>query len=143
MINVVKCVLFEYRTLFMKMALDALTIASAKSNLCLLTNVKSLLGFNAIITLLEVVHSLIKFSQLRDVFVGDFIATMKICERDVYQMHCDNQSYFEGDVFRNFHALINFAHENMNLHMDHIFKFGTNHLAFEFVKQHVWATYVD
>jgi len=83
MINVVKCVLFEYRTLFMKMALDAPTIASAKSNLRLLTNVKSLLGFNAIITLLEVVHSLIKFSQLRDVFVGDFIVTMKICERDV------------------------------------------------------------
>jgi hypothetical protein len=40
----------------------------------------------------------------------------------IYQMHCDNQSYFEGDVFRNFHALINFAHENMNLHMDHISK---------------------
>jgi len=28
-------------------------------------------------------------------------------------MYCDNQSYFQGDVFQNFHALINSAHENI------------------------------
>jgi hypothetical protein len=53
----------------MKMALDAPIIASTKSNLCLLTNVKTLLGLNVIMPLLEIVYSLIKFSQLRDVFV--------------------------------------------------------------------------
>jgi hypothetical protein len=44
MIDLVKHVLFEYRTFLMKMALDAPTIASTKSNLCLLTNVKHCWG---------------------------------------------------------------------------------------------------
>jgi hypothetical protein len=67
MINHGKRVLSKYCTLLMKMPLDAPTIASTKSNLCLLIDVKMLLGLNAIMPLLEVVHSLIKFSQLRDV----------------------------------------------------------------------------
>ncbi len=47
MINLVKCVLFEYCIFFMNMALDAPTIHSTKSNFYLLTNVETLLGFNA------------------------------------------------------------------------------------------------
>ncbi len=73
MISFIKHVLFEYCTFLMNMALDAPTIIFAKSNLCILVNVKMLLGLNAIIPLLEAVHSLIKISQLRDVFVCDFI----------------------------------------------------------------------
>jgi hypothetical protein len=84
MISLVKHVLSEYCTLLMKITLNAPTIASTKSNLCLLTDVKMLLRLNAIMPLLEVVHSLIKFSQLHNVFVCDFIATMKICELGMY-----------------------------------------------------------
>ncbi len=73
MTNFIKHVLCEYCTFLTNMALDAPTITFAKSNLCLLVNVKTLLGLNAIIPLLEVIHSLIKISQLRDVFVCDFI----------------------------------------------------------------------
>jgi hypothetical protein len=58
-------------------------------------------------------------------------------------MYCDNQFYFQGDVFQNFHALINFAHENISLQWIIYLNKGTYHLAFDFVKQHVWATYVD
>jgi hypothetical protein len=84
MINLVKHVLFEYFTLFMKITLDAPTITSTKSNLRLLINVKMLLRLNAIMPLLEVVHSLLKFSQLCDVFMCDFIVIMKICELGMY-----------------------------------------------------------
>ncbi len=42
--------------------------------------IETLLGLNAIMPLLEVVHSLIKFVQLHDVFVCDFIVVNKICE---------------------------------------------------------------
>jgi hypothetical protein len=65
MINHVKHVFSKYRTLFMKMALDTPTITFAKSKLCSLIDVKTLLGLNAIMPLLVVVHSLNKFSQLR------------------------------------------------------------------------------
>ncbi len=52
MISLVKHVLFEYHTLLIKMALDAPIITFTKSNLCFLTNVKTLLGLNTILPLL-------------------------------------------------------------------------------------------
>ncbi len=73
MISFIKHVLCAYCTFLMNMALDAPTITFAKSNLCPLVNVKTLLGLNAIMPLLELVHSLIKISQLRYVFVCDFV----------------------------------------------------------------------
>jgi len=73
MINTIMHVLSKYCTFIMKMALDAPTITSTKSNLCLLTNVKMLLRLSAVMSLLEAVHSLIKFSQLCDIFVCDLI----------------------------------------------------------------------
>ncbi len=51
----------------MKMALDAPTIPFAKSNLSLFIDVETLLlGLNAIMVLLKVIHFLIKFTQLKD-----------------------------------------------------------------------------
>jgi hypothetical protein len=63
MINPIKHVLSKYCTLIMKMALDAPTIPSTKSNLSLLIDVETLLGLNVMMSTLEVVHSLIKFAQ--------------------------------------------------------------------------------
>jgi hypothetical protein len=52
--------------------------------------VETLLGLNAVMPLLKAVHSLIKFAQLKDVFVCDFIAVVKIYEGDVYRLFLDN-----------------------------------------------------
>jgi hypothetical protein len=57
----------------MKKAWDAPTIPSTKSILSLLIDVETLLGLNVVMLMLKVVHSLIKFAQLRDVLVYDFI----------------------------------------------------------------------
>ncbi len=95
MISFVKHVLFKYHIFFMKMTLEAPIITVAKSNLCVFTNVESLLGLNAIMLLLEVVHSFIKFTQPCDMFVCDFIIVVKICEGTVYQIYCDIQSFFQ------------------------------------------------
>jgi hypothetical protein len=62
MINYVKHVLSEYHIFLMKMALDAPTIALTQLNLCLLTNVETLLGLNVIMPFFEMIHSLIKFA---------------------------------------------------------------------------------
>ncbi len=94
MINLVKCGLFKYCILLMKMALDALIVPFAKSNLFLLTNVGTLLGLNTMMLMLQVIHSLIKFAQLKNIFVCDFIVVVKICEKDVYRMFCDQKSFF-------------------------------------------------
>jgi len=66
MLSFVKHVLSKYCILFMKMALNVTIGISAKSNLCLLTDVEMLLALNVVMPLLEVVHSLIKFTQLQD-----------------------------------------------------------------------------
>jgi len=105
--------LFEYCTLLMKITLDAPTISFTKSNLCLLINVEMLLGLNVVMPLLEVMHSLIKFAQLQDMFMCDFITTVKICEGEVYRMYYDIHSSFQGDVFMNFQPLIDCVHESI------------------------------
>jgi hypothetical protein len=46
----------------MKMALDVTTIPYVQSNINLFTNVETLLGLNAMMPLLEALHSLIKFA---------------------------------------------------------------------------------
>jgi len=62
MISFVKHVLFKYCIFFVKMALDAPTIPSIKSNFYLLIDVESLSGLNVMMSMLEAVHSLIKFA---------------------------------------------------------------------------------
>jgi hypothetical protein len=75
---------------FMKMALNVAAIPIVQSNLSLLIYVATLLGLNAMMPLLKTIHSLIKFSQMRDVFACDFIAAVKICDGDVYHMFYDS-----------------------------------------------------
>jgi hypothetical protein len=70
----------------MKMELDATIIPSTKSFFFWLIDVETLLGLNTMMLMLTTIHSLIKFAQLRDVFVYDFLTTVKICEGDVYRM---------------------------------------------------------
>jgi hypothetical protein len=91
MINLMKHVLFEYCILLMRMTLNVpIVLTFTKFNFCLLIDVEALLGLNDIMSFLEALHSLIKFAQLCDVFVCNFIAVVKVCERDIYQMYCDN-----------------------------------------------------
>jgi hypothetical protein len=108
MIRVIKCVLSEYCTIFMKMVLDVPTIHYAIFNLSLFTNMEMLVGLNAMMSLLKAIHSLIKFAKLKDDFLYDFITTIKICEGGVY-MYCNNHSSFKGGMFTNFIVLFNFA----------------------------------
>ncbi len=48
-----------------------------KSNLELLCDIKVFLGLACIIPMLECVQSLSKFAQAHDVFICDFVATLK------------------------------------------------------------------
>jgi hypothetical protein len=61
MFSFVKCLLFKYHILLMKMPLDAPSITSTKSNLCLFNVIKTLLRLPPIKPLLDAMHVLIKF----------------------------------------------------------------------------------
>jgi hypothetical protein len=116
----------------MKKAWDAPTIPSTKSIQFLLIDVETLLGLNAMMLKLKAIHSLIKFAQLEDVFVYDFISLVKIYEGEVYCMFCDKQSFFESNVFKNSTTLIHITHENINLHWIIDLNIKIDHLVFEF-----------
>jgi hypothetical protein len=133
MVNPIKHVLSQYHILLMKKTWDAPTIPFVKSILSLLTYVETLLGFHVMLPILEAVHCLNKFAQLRDGFVCDFITLLKICEGDVYCMFHDKQSSFEGNVFKNSTALINITLENISLHWIINLNTKIDHLVFEFV----------
>ncbi len=63
MISFVKHVLIKYYIFFfVKMTLDAPTIPSIKSIFSLLIDVESLSGLNVMMSMLEAIHSLIKFA---------------------------------------------------------------------------------
>jgi hypothetical protein len=58
-------------------------------------------------------------------------------------MYCAIQSSFQDDVFMNFQPLINYVHDRINLCRITYLNRRTNHLAFEFVGQHTWVTFLD
>jgi hypothetical protein len=105
--------------------------------------VETLFGLNVMRPMLKAIHSLIKFAQLRDVFVYNFITTIKVGEGDVYRLFYDRQSSFEGNVFNYFITLINSVHKNINLCWITDMNTKIDHLAFEFDGQHMWATSLD
>jgi hypothetical protein len=56
--------------------------------------------------LLEALHSLIKFSQLLDVFVCDFIVVVKSYQGDVYSFYSNPSMSFKSLVLHSLIALV-------------------------------------
>jgi hypothetical protein len=62
-----------------------LSFKLTKLNLKLLCEIVILLSFAYFLPLLEIVHVLIKFLQYKDVFVCNYIATIKMCQVHIYE----------------------------------------------------------
>jgi hypothetical protein len=79
MLEPLKHVLYKYKTLIVKMSKDTIEESKATYNLMFLCDVSTLLTLLCLLPLLESVNSLITFSQSPNVFVSDYVATIKIC----------------------------------------------------------------
>jgi hypothetical protein len=79
MLNLAKNVLSEYKPLLTKMAKYQKEIAMAQTNFDLLLNIFMFVGLTWLLPLLEIVHTFIKLSQRKNVFVCDCVATIKVC----------------------------------------------------------------
>jgi hypothetical protein len=88
MLNPLKCVFEEYQPLLMKMAIDLITMALAVSNLGKFYDVQMMFGLTCLLPILIIVHSSIKFAQLHNVFVCDFIAIISICKMSANSLRC-------------------------------------------------------
>jgi hypothetical protein len=71
----------KYKTLIVKMLQDNVSIAQARFNRNLLCDLHMLLGLSCLLPLLEIVHALIKFAQGKDIFICDFVATIKFAKQ--------------------------------------------------------------
>jgi hypothetical protein len=81
MVEPLKHVMEEYKTLIVKMSQDNVFVAQAKLNLDLLCDLHRLLGLFCLLPLLEVVNALINFVQKMDVFIYKFIVVIRIAKQ--------------------------------------------------------------
>jgi hypothetical protein len=58
-------------------------------------------------------HVLIKFVYMKDVFVCDLVAIIKVCQGDMYNMYLKQTSNFIGNTFWAFQSLFECKHENI------------------------------
>jgi hypothetical protein len=78
MLEPLKGVLGEYKTLIVKMVQDVTEESTSIHNLHLLYDVHIVLALPYMMPLLESVYQSIEFSQSRSVFVTDFINVVKV-----------------------------------------------------------------
>jgi uncharacterized membrane protein len=89
MLEPLKQIMVEYKTLIMKMAQENMSIVQARLNLDLICDIHTLLALFCLLPLLEVVNYLIKFAKGRDVFICDFVIIVEICQVYFFMMYFD------------------------------------------------------
>jgi hypothetical protein len=57
-----------------------------------------MLGLSCILPWLEAIHFFIKFSQLHDVFVCDFIVIVKICQGEMQALYLNITAIFRSEL---------------------------------------------
>ncbi len=67
---------------------------ATNANLVNLCDVGTILGLPCVLPMLESINALMKFVQTRDVFVCDYIITIKIYQANLYKMYNDPTTSF-------------------------------------------------
>jgi hypothetical protein len=71
---------------------------------------------SCLLSILEVVHNLIKFAQHQDVFIIEFVDVVKLVEVELFKLYIDPYSCFKDSTFDAFNAQLflgwrsNYAH---------------------------------
>jgi sulfur relay (sulfurtransferase) DsrF/TusC family protein len=89
MFSLAKWILIEYKIIAIQMFDEQASHDTSKVGLELLCDVEVFLGLTCIIPMLELVLGLSKFAQNQDIFICDFVVTIKKCKVQLYQMYCD------------------------------------------------------
>ncbi len=68
-------------------------------------DVELILGLTCILPLLRCVHMLIKIVQGRDIFVCDFVESIKQAQQDLYKLYCDPYTKFDEPAIDDFNVI--------------------------------------
>jgi hypothetical protein len=115
MLSPTKWVMVEYKTLLMKMALNMDANSQVATNFEHLVDLDMLFYLYYILPFLGYVHSLIKFSQCNDIFVCNFLRVVKVCQAQLYFQFVNFATKFQVDAFKEYHSLLDCAHEGITL----------------------------
>ncbi len=73
-----------------------------------------ILGLHCILSLLELVHTLISIPK-RDVYSCDFIEAIWMCKCKLYQFYNDLKCQFKVEAFIKFHSLLVGNHDGLDV----------------------------
>jgi len=90
-----------FQTFLAKMSQDNISVGQTRLNLNLFYDLDTLLSY--LLPLLEAVNVLINFAQgQRDVFIYNFVASIKICQTDPFMMYFDALTSYQHEHFQVF-----------------------------------------
>jgi hypothetical protein len=84
---------------------NALKSKLAWENLDLLCDLKLVFGLPCILLMLEVVHTLIKYTQRQDVFICEFINVMKSIKAELHRLYVDPFCKYDDSAFNKFNVV--------------------------------------
>ena len=143
-------ILGEYKTLLVKMGLNMSPSAGHKgsaraaANFDALSDVQTLLSLACFIPMLNDVHCLIKLSQARDIFICDFMQSIKVCQNELAHMFIDLETAYGTVEFSRYKELVNVNSADIPLRWrDLDGDSGISHLVFDLGVATVWARCKD
>jgi hypothetical protein len=63
----------------------------------------------------ELVHTLIKYTQGKDVYICDFVEAIKMCKVKLYELYINHECKFKDEAFNAFHSLLVGKHDGLPL----------------------------
>ncbi len=99
----------DYNTLIIKIWEDHVESEATRSNVQKVLNVKLIFSLHCIMLLMllfELAHSLIKYAIGKDVYINDFVETIRMCKFKLYEMCNDFEYKFNVEVFKTFHSFL-------------------------------------
>jgi hypothetical protein len=90
MLSPCKWVVAKYKTLIAKVSKDQIENEATRSNLQKLLDLELILGLHCILPLFELVHTLIKNIQGKDIYICDFVEAIKMRRVKLYEPYIDH-----------------------------------------------------
>jgi hypothetical protein len=135
MLFLTKWVYSEFHPLMVKMHAKNQWNDVAWKNLNSLCDVEVILRLHCILLLLKCVHTLMKVTQNKNVFVCDFVKIVKVAQhqQEPYMFYNDPYMKFEDLAFDNFNAIGPLTNSNVPMEWFFDLNGGNDYFAFSFV----------
>jgi hypothetical protein len=115
MVSLTKHAYVEYHLLIIKMYNKSSKSEVVQKDLSALCDVEFILGLPFVFPLLECVHVLIKVTKNIDVFVCDFVESIKVAQQKLYKLYYDLITKYGGPNFEDFNSIEVLTNENLPL----------------------------